>query len=142
MDIEKRKYYIQSFSFNLQGFIIDENEFEVKPAVSRMLQVFEVDTSKKFKKVKRFPENKNKLSFNVVIPVGENSYEHTFEYTANLQILTPKNIFSVSYYINNLFYGSSIDKEIQINTNDTLRIDMVKKDNNIESSFIVDVTLL
>jgi hypothetical protein len=142
MDIEKRKYYIQSFSFNLQGFIIDENEFEVKPAVSRMLQIFEVDTSRKFKKVKRFPENINKLSFNVSIPVGETTYENTFEYTANLQILTPKNILSVSYYINDLFYGSSVNKEIQINTNDTLRIDIVKNNVNNESSFIVDVKLI
>jgi len=31
MDLEKRRYYIQSYSFTLQGFLIDENEFEVKP---------------------------------------------------------------------------------------------------------------
>ena len=29
MDLEKRKYYIQSYEFTMLGFLIDENEFEV-----------------------------------------------------------------------------------------------------------------
>ena len=142
MDLEKRRYYIQSYSFTLQGFLIDENEFEVKPAVSRVLQIFEVDLSKKFKKVKRYPENKNKVSFNVEIPVGSDQYEHTFDYTANLQILTPKNIDTVSIYINNLFYGDSVNNQIQINTNDILRIEVVKEDSNEVSTFTMDVKLI
>lgn len=142
MDLEKRRYYIQSYSFTLQGFLIDENEFEVKPAVSRVLQIFEVDLSKKFKKVKRYPENKNKVSFNVEIPVGSDQYEHTFDYTANLQILTPKNIDTVSIYINNLFYGDSVNNQIQINTNDILRIEVGKEDSNEVSTFTMDVKLI
>jgi hypothetical protein len=142
MDLEKRRYYIQSYSFTLQGFLIDENEFEVKPAVSRVLQIFEVDLSKKFKKVKRYPENKNKVSFNVEIPVDSDQYEHTFDYTANLQILTPKNIDTVSIYINNLFYGDSVNNQIQINTNDILRIEVVKEDSNEVSTFTMDVKLI
>lgn len=142
MDLEKRRYYIQSYSFTLQGFLIDENEFEVKPAVSRALQIFEVDLSKKFKKVKRYPENKNKISFNVEIPVGGDQYEHTFDYTANLQILTPKNIDTVSIYINNLFYGDSVNNQIQINTNDVLRIEVGKEDSNEVSTFTMDVKLI
>ena len=46
MDLEKRRYYIQSYSFTLQGFLIDENEFEVKPAVSRSLLLMEVSPRK------------------------------------------------------------------------------------------------
>ena len=41
--MEKRKFYIQSYEFTLLGFLIDENEFEVSPAVSRVLQVVEID---------------------------------------------------------------------------------------------------
>jgi hypothetical protein len=50
MDLEKRRYYIQSYGFTLQGFLIDENEFEVKPAISRALMLVETNQSKKRKK--------------------------------------------------------------------------------------------
>ena len=43
MDIEKRKYYIQSYEFTMLGFLIDENEFEVSPAITRVLQVVEFE---------------------------------------------------------------------------------------------------
>ena len=43
MDLEKRKYYIQKYDFTMMGFLIDENQFEVFPAISRTFQVFEVD---------------------------------------------------------------------------------------------------
>src|SRR5574343_377351 len=34
VDLEKRRYYVQNYDFTLVGFLIDENEFEVKPAIS------------------------------------------------------------------------------------------------------------
>ena len=43
MNIDKRKYYIQSYDFTMLGFLIDENEFEVAPAVSRVLTVVEFE---------------------------------------------------------------------------------------------------
>jgi len=33
MDLEKRKYYIQSYDFTMLGLLMDEDEFEIKPAV-------------------------------------------------------------------------------------------------------------
>jgi hypothetical protein len=54
MDLEKRKYYIQSYDFTMMGFLIDEDEFEVKPAINRVLQLIETDTKKvKSKKIKK-----------------------------------------------------------------------------------------
>ena len=34
MEVEKRKYYIQSYEFTMLGFLIDEDEFEVSPAIT------------------------------------------------------------------------------------------------------------
>jgi hypothetical protein len=53
MDLEKRKYYIQSYEFTLLGFLIDEDEFEVSPAVSRILQVVEFETQTTRKQPKK-----------------------------------------------------------------------------------------
>lgn len=45
MEIDSRKYYIQSYDFIMLGYLIDEEEFQVKPAIQRYMLVSEVDTS-------------------------------------------------------------------------------------------------
>jgi hypothetical protein len=35
VDLDKRKYYVQSYDFLMMGYLIDEEEFEIKPAISR-----------------------------------------------------------------------------------------------------------
>ena len=44
MDIEKRQFYMQSYDFTMLGYLIDEEEFEVKPAVARVVELFETET--------------------------------------------------------------------------------------------------
>ena len=145
MELEKRRYYIQSYGFTLQGFLIDENEFEVKPAISRALILVETDNQKKRKKLKKLPQNPESVNLSFNFPVGISSQTKTFEYTTNLKLNATDNVTSYSIYINNLYYGNSIPNliqgEIQINTNDTLRIDVVK--NNIsENSNIEFISIL
>ena len=43
-DLEKRKFYSQNYTLQLQGFLIDEEEFMVTPAITRKIGLFEVDT--------------------------------------------------------------------------------------------------
>ena len=45
MTLESRKYYVQSYDFTMLGYLIDEEEFEVKPAIQRVTQLVEIDTS-------------------------------------------------------------------------------------------------
>jgi hypothetical protein len=44
IDTEDRRYYQQNYTFQLQGFLIDEEEFEVKPAITRSLMLFDTAT--------------------------------------------------------------------------------------------------
>ena len=46
IDTEDRRYYQQNYQFQLQGFLIDEEEFEVKPAITRNLLFFDFDNYK------------------------------------------------------------------------------------------------
>jgi len=48
--IDGRKFYLQSYNFTMLGFLIDEDEFEVKPAISRMLLLTEFVDTKMFTK--------------------------------------------------------------------------------------------
>jgi hypothetical protein len=128
MDLEKRKYYVQSYTFTMMGFLMDEDEFEVKPAVSRVLQLIELDKSKKrSKKIKNISDSGTESLFNY--PIGNNTYSYQFKYDTDLSIVNTLNVDSFQIYINNLFYGSNT-YTIQINNGDTLRIDITKDDNS------------
>ena len=131
MELEKRKFYIQSYEFTLLGFLIDENEFEVSPAVSRVLQVVEFDTSTTKRRVKK-DINIGGNEIDVLFVVGNNVNSQIFDYTTNIIIATSTNVESFDVYVNNDYYGSDLT-EIQINTNDTLKFVIVKTDNIIES---------
>jgi hypothetical protein len=140
MDVEKRKYYIQSYEFLMMGFLIDENEFEVSPAVNRVLQVLEVDERKikRQKKVDYVPSN---YELNLNVRVGTNIVQQKFDYTANIIVGTLQNITSFDVYINNDFYGTNITN-IQININDTLKFEVTKDDTSLISTIELKSELL
>lgn len=48
-DIDGRKYYQQTYTLTMLGFIIDDEEFEVKPAINRAILMSEIMDTKKQK---------------------------------------------------------------------------------------------
>lgn len=48
--IDGRRFYIQNYKFTMLGFLIDDEQFEVKPAVSRMFLMNEFIQPKNFQK--------------------------------------------------------------------------------------------
>lgn len=49
-DLEKRRYYVQTYNFLMLGFLIDPEEFEVKPAISRLFLLTEFLETKNYEK--------------------------------------------------------------------------------------------
>jgi len=135
MELDKRKFYIQNYDFTMLGYLIDEEEFQVKPAINRALMMVEVDTSNR--KQKFIPKQENKNSFQLVFdfPVGNDSYFKNMDYTINMGIEKTNNVNSYDVYINGDYYGTDIS-QIQINTNDTLQIDIIRKDNTKDSNIL------
>jgi hypothetical protein len=146
LDLEKRKYYMQSYDFTLMGFLIDEEEFEIKPGISRAFQIFETNTSSKRRKLNKFPKNSDQIDLVFNYPVGTTTYSYEFEYTTNVKLINSNNITSYQIYINNLYYGNDISQlttgQIQINSGDTLRIDIVKNNSSYESTMSFESTIL
>lgn len=140
MELEKRKYYIQSYDFTVLGFLIDENEFEVSPAISRVLQVVELDKNTT-KKQKKLNSNPSSTTLNVLFTENNNIISQIFDYTADLNLGKSINIESFDVFINNEYYGSDLP-QIQINTNDVLKIVVVKKDNTKEGSITLENHLI
>ena len=123
MDLEKRKYYIQKYDFTMMGFLIDEEQFEVFPALSRTFQVIETDQ----RNIKRKQKKQSPIELEVITLQYLNNVttqEHYFEYTCNLLFDRSVNIEEFSVYINEQYYGDNVET-IQINTNDMLRIDII-----------------
>jgi hypothetical protein len=131
MDIEKRKYYVQSYEFTMLGFLIDEEEFEITPAISRQITLLEVDLrTPKRKKDKVFPENLDTYQILMRFSDQEVVKEKKFNLSGNLEIVNKNNIKLFDVYINENFYGSDISL-IQLNNGDNLKIEIIK--NNLLS---------
>ena len=131
MEVEKRKYYIQSYEFTMLGFLIDEDEFEVSPATTRVLQVVEFD-KKTTKRGKRKPIEEG-VGSQALFIVGTTTLTQLFSYVVDIKIGQTINLESFDVYINDDYYGSDLEL-IQINSGDLLRVDVVKTDNLLEST--------
>ena len=134
LDLEKRKVYIQKYEMILQGFLIDEDEFEIKPAITRTFQMYETETQIKKRKPKK-PEPQIPTTYFPMFPIGNLVSVQKFDYTVNLRLSDNKNVDSFQVFINNDFYGTSVT-EIQINNGDELRLVITKDDNTKESDII------
>jgi hypothetical protein len=132
MTIDARKYYVQNYDFTMLGYLIDEEEFEVKPAIARVTQLMELTGTGNTKREK-YPKNPNEFLESYLFIVGNDTLSDVVAYTANLSFATSTNVESYDVYINDYFFGTDV-QNIQITTNDLLRIDVVKTDDSLEST--------
>jgi hypothetical protein len=141
MSLESRKYYVQSYDFTMLGYLIDEEEFQVKPAIQRVTQLFEIDNNRLNKRRQQFPENPDNFENNFLFVVGNTTLVDVIDFTANMKLVGTENISSFDVYINNDYYGGNVNL-IQITTNDTLRIQVVKEDNTLEGKIVFENKLV
>ena len=131
-DIGKRKYYIISYTFIMKGLLIDEDEFEVSPAITRQLSMFEVDTINKSRRVQQQPPRPDNFDLDLLFVIGNTQLTEVFRYTVDLKTTETTNVSSYDVYINSNFVGSDLTT-IQINDGDTLLVNVTKVDNTKES---------
>lgn len=140
MTLDARKYYVQSYDFTMVGYLIDEEEFEVKPAVQRVLQMVEVDTRTPNKKRIKYPENPDEFEKSFMFDVGISSHTSPIEYKVDMTITNLINVSTFDVFINNDFFGTDI-YTLQFDTNDILRFEITKND-DLNSSQIKTVNRL
>jgi hypothetical protein len=141
MTIEARKYYVQNYDFTMLGYLIDEEEFEVKPAIQRITQLFEIDTTTRRPRRNKYPENPDEFNFQFLFVVGTTTLADRIDFRANMSLLSSDNVDTFDVYINNNYFGSDT-QIIQITTNDILRIEVTKINNNQEALIIFDNKLV
>jgi hypothetical protein len=141
LTIGERKYYIQSYDFTMLGYLIDEDEFEVKPAIARVTQLMEIDTSTRGQRRKKYPPNPDEVDMNYLFVSGNTTLSDVMDYTANMNLVSSNNIDTFDVYINNDYYGSDL-QNIQITTNDVLRIDVTKNDDTQDANILFENKLV
>ena len=134
LDLEKRKVYIQKYTFTMMGFLIDEDQFEVQPAVTRIFQIYETESKiKKRKPKKEVPISPQTATF--TYSDVDTEKEETFHYTVNMRFMDSENVDSYSVFINGDYYGDDV-LVILVNNGDVIKI-TINKDNPSEQSSIV-----
>jgi hypothetical protein len=128
--LDSRRFYVQSFEMLLQGYLLDEDDFKVKPALDRMLlnyradelvldPTFKVSVNKQTKKVNYdviFKPNSNP-TFTI-----ESEFDILFDSLSGLQ-----NIMNIHFFVNNnpvtipftILAGQELKVTVTKNTNKT-----------------------
>ena len=150
MTIESRKYYIQNYDFTMLGYLIDEEEFEVKPAIQRITQLIELDTTTRKQVRNKYLNaciregrevNPDEFENNYLFVSGNTILTDVIDYTANMNVVSLDNVNTFDVYINGDYYGSDI-QVIQITTNDVLRIEITKIDNTQQANILFENKLV
>ena len=134
VEVQKRRFYIQNYEFTMLGFLLDEDEFEVAPAVSRVFNTFEVSAQTSRPRRKKYPENIDEYNLGVSVPSGSTQTDLMVDYTGDFNLFTKINVTSFDVYIRPqgqstfYYYGSDVSL-IQVNTNDTLRLEVTSRPN-------------
>jgi len=121
-DFENRRFYVQDYNFVLNGFILDEEDFKIEPAIDRA--VFNVSIEEQqlapVFKLNRVDGDDQVVNFNVIIkPYGPNHFETTMEYDVDFRSLTiVENTSFVDYEVN----GVSVVLPFTINRGDKLGV--------------------
>lgn len=149
LDLEKRKYYLQKYSFTLQGFLIDEEEFEVKPVISRAFTMFEVDTFKKKPKTKKFPENPD--LFEIIITTtpdntGIGYYTYNAPYRVNMSLNGSTNVSTFQVLVDNNVGVDTVTynnpTKLELNPGDTAEFVITPMDSSQDVKLIFDSKLV
>ena len=129
-DLEGKRFYVQTYEMKLQGYLVDEEEFDVKPAISRMFVTTEIET-KRVKPVARFIKDdaENDKSLKVVVqflPGAPTSLRFKTDNKTSFSSVDIDNITTYTIYLN----GNPVSVPFVAEPTDQIIINIVKTDSN------------
>jgi len=136
-DLDSKRYYVQTFEMRLQGYIVDPEEFEVKPAISRAFVTTEID-DRRPRPITRiirddFGINKTLKIVIQFLPNSPNNVTFTPDVNTEFVSFTTSNISNVIIYKN----GSIVELPFTATNSDSISISIVREN----STQISQITL-
>jgi len=132
IDTEERRYYQQNYQFQLQGFLIDEEEFEVTPAVSRTIVLMNGE------KINTRKKDSTRVNHKIKFDSITTATTKTYNYKTNISLARIENVNTVTFSINNVV----LSEPVMVNPGDTLNITIVKTTPTTSSYIIITETLV
>ena len=141
MELEKRKYYIQTYDFTMMGFLLDEDEFEVKPGVERVFQIYETAGGGGGGKKRTKLDNPSSYEVNIEF-LDENTFVlRKFYDKVDLNWISSDNVSKYEVYIDGEYYGSDLTN-IKVNSGDNVKFEIIKTYSNQTSNLKFVATLV
>jgi len=127
-NLDERKYYVQLFTIKMLGYLLDIEDFEVAPAISRGLTFFEVVEEEEDFIMHSLDarEEEGTITLNVQFEPSVNVFNYTVENNAEYEAVTIENISSYSLTLNGL--PVSIPPGFEVGFGDVLGISITKSD--------------
>jgi hypothetical protein len=130
-DFENRRFYVQPFEIKLQGYILDEDQFEVIPAINRALLMTELDDRPgKPRMSVSVNDADGKVNYNVIFkPRSESDFSFISEYDISFtNILNVENITNILIKVNGIerFNGLEITTPFVVSANDSIYIKITR----------------
>lgn len=137
-DLNGKRYYVQSYEMKLMGYLVDTEEFEVKPAISRVFVTTEL-ASKKPRNITRFikDDTSDDKSLKCVIqflPGAPTSIKFNTDNKTNFTTIDTNNIDAYTIYKN----GSVVSIPFGVESDDTIEITIVKTDSNKTAEIVLN----
>ena len=79
-NLDERKYYVQLYTINMLGYLLDENDFKVFPAISRGINMFELTENLHTAPYQIVSQDESGLiTINIQFDPGVNTFSLTIE---------------------------------------------------------------
>jgi hypothetical protein len=141
-DLEGKRFYVQTYEMKLQGYLVDSEEFDVKPAISRAFITTELER-KSIRPIARFikDETKEEKSIKVVIqflPGSPTSVNFVNDYNTDFVSIDLVNITDYTIRKN----GVITNVPFTVGIGDQVSLDIVKTNSTQISEIKINGVLL
>lgn len=141
-DLDSKRYYVQTYEMRLQGYLVDEEEFEVKPAINRVFVATEIERKSLKPIIKVIKDDtSDDRSLKIVIqflPGSPTTINFSPDYKTNFSSVDTKNLTTFEIRKN----GSPISLPFSVESDDVVSIDIVKTDASIIGEIILNGLLV
>lgn len=140
-ELQKRRYYIQTYTMKMLGVLLDEEQFEVTPAVSRVLTMVDTGVKTRQRKAKAPIPNENTIK-GLYKFIGSNTIlSDVIELNTDYYLISTENVNSFDVFIDGNYIGENVEY-FQVNSESSLRIVSTKNNVNEDSIILFDIKLV
>ena len=137
-NLDERKYYVQLYTIKMLGYLLDEDDFVVTPAVNRAINFYEISENLYRASYQvDADEERSTICINVIFQRGVNNATIPIEIDATYNSVTATNSDSEIIKVN----GLVVTTPFSVVNGDSLYIKVNKSDANISSEVEISGTI-